>query len=259
MTIMKGIGTCLWLSAAILCWFFEGGKAMTVDEVLSIYQISVRVGSTVTPPGDGVLERVARSVERRNVSVRLSDLADELNPEILDGEKVQAFLEGLPSVPGETLTRLRGRTLYLNTMPLGASQPVLASAIRQRYKLLLPAEELGEVVTQADIDAVIDADTARRRSSMAHDALLRYSQHVSQLDARLSAINHDASERATLLREVSEARWRCHAAALTWRDNLQYLVRIKPTVAVQQELQEANAAAKKYLAPPRTGMPARTG
>lgn len=231
---------------------------MQVDDCLAQHQIIVRAGYTVVQPTSGASSRIESAVEQNNQAARLEGLEDDLNPEVLDPDKVEAFLLGLPGLPDETLGKLRDRVLYLNapTLFLGTATAITAHTLGQGYSLAVPESAPGGLV-QPTMSAEIDKALAQDLTGRAREATALFDQQVKELESRVAGLGQDSEELGSVLRELSLARSKRFAASMVWRDNSAALAQADPdNRELAAEAKRAREAAAEYVSPPWIGMPA---
>jgi hypothetical protein len=225
---------------------------MNADECLSQYKITTRVGHQEIAPGEGTLARVLTAVENSNARGRLPGLPDDLNPVILDAEKVKAFLNSLPAVPANDLERLRDRILYLNSsgLQLGSASAITPSILRSGYRLHVTDGPAGKIA-DVRLEAPIDKGLARARATKAKDTVGAMNREVEALEQKKKA-----GADSELLIALSTAQRKRYAAASVWRDLTKALAALEPENSeLQAEAKAAKEAASKYIVAPWTGMP----
>jgi hypothetical protein len=230
---------------------------MTARLCLEQHQISLRIGHAVIPPeatGDPELADVLRAYNR---AAAIEGLADELNPALLDPDKVAAFLEGLCRLPEEILDRLERSVIYLNApgLPLSPADPVRAGALRAGWPVESFESEPGALV-QLAIQAPPDLDLAGAHLQSARAATREFEEQVLALEAEVAGMKQRGRGYARALRRLSELKSKRFYAASVWRDSARILSEADPAdVALAEEAGKAAAAALVYVAPPRSGMP----
>jgi len=230
---------------------------MHVDDCLAQYQIIVRVGYTEVQPATGAWSRIESAVEQSNKAARLEGLEDDLNPEVLDAAKIEAFLGGLPDLPDETLSKLQERVLYLNapTLFLGTATAITCEALGRGYSLSVPGGAPGELV-QPTLSAQIDETRAQALANRARKATAEFNEQVQRLESRVADLGEESKELAGALRELSVARSKRFAASMVWRDNSVALAEANPEDReLAADAQEAKKAVAEYVSPPWIGMP----
>jgi hypothetical protein len=224
-------------------------------EFLARHAITLRIGSEKLPPGPDVLRRVPEAVGRANESRRFVDLPDDLNAELLDAEKVEAFLAALPTLGDDVTAALAGRVLYLNApnLRLGIASPYFAAALAAGYKLKVPAVQPGAIV-QPSLTASIDPQALLPRSAAARRATEEYNARVRELERAVEQIDtdRDPDKYAEAAAELGRAKYRRFQAASVWRGLATAVYSANSEdPATAAAWREASAAAERYVAPPR--------
>jgi hypothetical protein len=232
---------------------------MTAIDCLTSQQITIRIGHRQIDPTPEVLSQIRDAVGLSNQSARLPGLEDTLNPAVLDLAKVEAFLQGLPNLPDETLAQLQSRVLYLNTskLRLGTASPITVASLTQGYTLTVPYRPLGQLI-QPTLNAAIDIEHAQTLANQAREATQQFNQEVEDLEARVTELQSQPRSESLgeALRSLSLARSKRFAAATVWRDNSTALANTDPTnPTFTADAEAARQAATTYVSPPWTGMP----
>lgn len=228
-------------------------RIMTSDEILDKYAITTRVGPTEIPPGEGASAAIIAAVQKSEGSGRITGLPDDLNPVVLDKDKVEAFLSALPKVAGSALEKLRRRTLHLNnpSLQLHSYSAVTPAALRHGYTLEVDNAPEGSIAN-VQLDAAIDPKLGRERADRAKKAMQDADREVAELEKKKRQPNADSA----LFVAHSNAQRKRYAAASVWRDLVSALAtRDSNHRALQSEAAEAKQAASKYIVAPWTGMP----
>jgi len=229
-----------------------GGLMLTKkSEPVNPSQITLRIGYTEIELKPDIDLKVKAAVEENNQRARLEGLEDDLNPEILDLAKIEAFLQGLPKLPEEVLDQLRGRVLYLGapTLDLGTATAVTVETLKQGYSLTVPQVAQGGIV-QPTLKAVIDKSRAQDLVKRARSATVAFNQKVEKLEATVS------KDSAFGLRQLSLARSQRFAVSIVWKNNSLALMRAEPKNEIfKADAKQAEEAVAKYVAPSWIGMP----
>lgn len=229
-----------------------GGLMLTKKgKQVNLEQITIRIGYTEIEPGPDAGLKVKSAVEENNQKARLEGLDNDLNPEVLDLGKVEAFLEGLPKLSEEILDQLRGRILYLNapTLSLGTATAITAETLRQGYTLIVPEVVQGGIV-QPTLKATIDKNRAQDLVMRARPATAAFNQKVEKLEATVD------KDSASELRQLSLARSQRFAVSIVWKNNSLALLQAEPANEIfKADVEKAKKAAAKYVAPSWIGMP----
>lgn len=236
----------------VVTGLIRGGLIMTKqNKQVSLEQITVRIGYAEIGPEPEVGLKVKAAVEENNQKARLEGLEDDLNPEIIDLAKVEAFLLGLPKLPEETLEQLRGRVLYLNapTLYLEAASAVTVETLSQGYTLVVPQVARGGIV-QPTLKAAIDKSRAQDLVNRARPATTAFNLEVEKLEATVS------EDSASGLRQLSLARSQRFAVSIVWKNNSLALLQAEPANEIfKADFKQAEKAAAEYVAPSWIGMP----
>jgi len=230
---------------------------MRIDDCLSKYHLILRAGYAQIEPTSGILAKVRSAVEENNQAARLEGLEDELNPEVLDSAKVEAFVRGLPDLPDDALDRLRDRVLYLNapTLSLAPFTAITAEALDGGYSLTVPESPPGGLV-QPVLEAEIDRSRARQMIERAREATSLFDQEVKQMESQVAGLDKSSKERSAALDQLSLAQWKRYAASMVWRDSSSALAEAAPEDReLAAEAQRAQEAAAEYITAPWVGMP----
>jgi hypothetical protein len=172
----------------------------------SLDGIALRTGSARIPAVSSAAS-LRRFVADANAVQRIEGLPDDLNPAILDPDKVVRLAAALPRLPPATLARLAGHELYLDEpgLQVRAAFPSRAESFERPFAL-----QVGEVhgkAVMARVDLLPDLELARSRTREAasrHRALAEQEQAGSP----------GASSRLANERRIAVARtWRMNALA----------------------------------------------
>lgn len=176
--LLVGIG----LGSGALACQLRGGT-LDAGELIRGARIALEVGRLTIAPDDVTSARLADTVARFNMSVRLSGLDPDLDAEQLDVDKVTAFIDGLPCLPGSMLAHLNGQTLRLNlpTLELHTSSAVTPETLRAGYELEPDPTAVNQHLAPVRLIAMLSADLARAR-------ITRTGNAVAQRDALLCTI-----------------------------------------------------------------------
>lgn len=232
-------------------------KKTGLDDYLIKNHITLRVGYVQIEPGSDTISRVRLAIEKNNQEVGLEGLEDNLNPEILDSGKVEAFLRKLPTLQNEALNKLQDRVLYLNapTLSLGITTSLTAEIIEKGYSLTVPSVAVGGIV-QPTLNAPVDKTRAQDLIKRAREASSLFNQRVEGLELALANLHDDSEERGRLLSKLSHGKWQRFAVSIVWRDNSIALAKDEPeNQQFKKEAEKAKEAALRYVSPPWTGMP----
>ena len=218
---------------------------------VSLEQITFRIGYTQIEQGPDVGLKVKAAVEENNQKARLEGLEDDLNPEILNLAKVEAFLQELPKLPKEVLEQLQGRILYLNapTLKLSTATAITVETLKQGYSLTVPEVAQGEIV-QPTLKAAIDKTRAQDLVERARLATAAFNQEVEKLEATVD------KDSALGLRQLSLARSQRFAVSMVWKNNSLALLETEPANEIlKADAEQAKETAAEYVAPSWIGMP----
>jgi hypothetical protein len=226
-------------------------KTLNAQQIITLQNIALQVGSTTLLSKEFSLEKLLREVARFNDSVRLPGLEDDLNVEMLDAEKVRAFIDGLPGLPDQGIRQLTGRTLRLNfaAMRLHRFSSITAEQLRKDYSLVHDSQNANSHLANVRLLAVISPALARTRIQAARDAVARH-------DAQLRSMTSMESARASVT-ELAMIRQERRSAAMVWLALAHELKEQNPVGADVGELIQSarKALERESVAPPTGGMP----
>lgn len=232
-------------------------KKRMIDEFVSKHQVSIRVGHAVVAPQSGFVEKSLEAVKAYNAAASLPEWPDGLNPLHLDLTKVQAFLDGLPSLPTNTVDELQGKTILLNSssLHLGTGSSLAAASIAKGYQLKIDAS--GGPVLNPELVAAIDSLVARENIRLANEAFASQKQEVSRLEHEEQAIRGGAEgDLSKSLIQQSQAKTKLMYACNIAVNNLSELAAGYPgNVGLRDELRLAEERLDQYLVAPSMGMP----
>lgn len=184
-------------------------KKVSVARIIAAHGISFQVGPNTIPPQAFTEEKLLQEVAKFNADVRLPGLADELNAEVLDPEKVRAFLDGLAGLEEKALALVAGRTVRLNftAMHLHLSSAATARQLRAGYRIEHDSANPNAHLATVQVIVPLSSDLARRRIQAARDA-------IAQRDARLRELSSSAT--AATLPQAARLRQERRSAAMVW-------------------------------------------
>lgn len=185
-------------------------------------------------------------VAAANERERIEGLPDDLNPGILDPEKVVHLASALPRLEAATLARLAGNELYLDTsgMQVRAAYPSRPESFDRPFTLEI--DEIQGKTVLARVSLPPDLDLARSR---ARDAAAR----LHPLEEEVARIEQAGGGEAGPLRLAKERRL---AAAQVWRVNAAAWAQAAPGDPDAKEAAAASdAAASAYGISSRDGTP----
>jgi len=225
---------------------------MNSDPILLRYAITLRAGWKNIPPGEGASAAAIAAIERRNRFARLQGIPDELNPNMIDIDRVKSLFADLPAIPGEQLERLRGQTVNLQDVRLDLyTWSVLRSSGGRPVSHHVDAGVPGEAPCLVP-EGIIDAAMAHARIALAQKLIAAADAEVNALDRQFGASGGD---REAHLARSSAARRRSYAAGV-WRQLSAQLAAANPS---DRDLAAGAAAAaaahSRYLVPPFDGLP----
>jgi hypothetical protein len=234
----------------------DTGKTKNMNDVTSFpSDIKLRVGFAVVD-GPAWRAELTPAINESNRKARLEGLADQLNPAILDAEKVAAFLAVLPKLPAETLRSLAGRTLSLDSagLMLGASAPTRPATFAGPIRLEI--EDVQGDVVHAGLILQVDCARARERAAEARARIKTADDEVKALEARLPAASGTPDKERETLLALSVAR-RCRSAvAYVWQKNAKAWTECDGAdSAAKADLAAAARAVDSYALPLGSGMP----
>ncbi|NYZ12508.1 hypothetical protein HL658_08095 [Azospirillum sp. RWY-5-1] len=224
---------------------------MDADELIRKTRISLEVGRTTMAPDDFTPARLADAVARFDASVRLSGLDPDLDAEQLDLDKVAAFVDGLPCLPGSMLALLSGRTLRLNLpgLELHTSSAVTVETLRAGYGLEPDPTAANPHLAPVRLAAAPSASLARSR-------IARSAKAVDERDALLRPLTGQ-SETPETLREAARLRQERRSAAMVWASLADRLLRhdANDRWAAAEAAAARRALASESVGPAGGGMP----
>lgn len=198
---------------------------------------SARVAASAPPP------QLRSFVAAANEAQRIAGLPDNLNPALLDPDKVIRLAAALPRLPGATLAKLAGHDLYLDDpgLQVRAAFPSRPDSFDRPFTLEIQEVQGKTVLARVDLPADLDLARSRARDAAA--------QHRAQSDevARIE----QGGEGGTSLRAAKERRL---AVARTWRMNALAWAQAAPADPdAKAAAAAADAAARAGALPPRGG------
>jgi hypothetical protein len=234
-----------------------GGGDDALGDFLARNRITLRIGSHLLKPGPRLWDRIRAAVEQSNEPRRFHGLPDELNAELLDPARVEAFLRYLPSIDPATTERLADRILYLNApeLGLGLGSPYLAGTIARRFELSVPAVALGRLLLPR-LNASIDVSNVTARIAELERTLGKFNEQVTSLEDRLRQIDTDQNPDSyvQLANQLGDAKYRRHQASIVWRNLLRAAAVTLPGDAqLASEARAADQAVQRFAVPPRCG------
>jgi hypothetical protein len=229
----------------------KDSKTLNAKQIIAMQNIALQVGATTFLSKEFSLEKLLQEVARFNDRVRLPGLDDELNVEMLDGEKVRAFIDGLPGLEEQAIRQLAGRTLRLNfaVLRLHRFSCVTAEQLRAGYSLVHDSQSTNPQLANVRLLATISPALARARIQAARDA-------VARRDARLRSITAVKSASASVA-DLARIRQERRSAAMVWLALAHELTEQQPVASDVDELIEAarKALERESVAPQTGGMP----
>ena len=216
--------------------------------------VRLRLGQTQLAPSTKA-SALRAAIEASNRGLRLPDLADSLNPDIVDADKAAAFVARLPGLAKQSPQLFAGRELLLGHGPLqiGSADPTTAASFADPFELQV-VDVQGETLLARTTVTALPA-LARERAAEARARLLAENERVVALEARLGAAGA-VEEQRKLLDTLTPARSRRSALARTWLVNARALSeQPEADAASKADAMAATKAAKDYALPGRGSMP----
>lgn len=224
---------------------------MDAGQLIRKTRIALEVGRMIVAPDDFTPTRLADAVALFDAAVRLSGLDPDLDAEQLDPDKVAAFIDGLPCLPGSTIALLNGRTLRLNlpTLELHTSSAITPESLRAGYGLEPDPIAANPHLAPVRLAAMPSAGLARARIARARAA-------VAKRDALLRTVTA-SPETAEALREAAQLRQERRSAAMVWASLADRLLRHDPSdrSAAVEAAAAREALASESVGPSGGGMP----
>ena len=214
-----------------------------IPAVAARLDFSLRAGRATLPAASSPAELRA-FVAKANAERRIDGLPDEMNPSLLDADKVVHLAAGLPGLPAATLARLAGHDLYLDDpgLQVHAAFPSRAESFDAGFALDI-TEIQGKTVL-ARVGLPPDLALARER---ARNAALRF----GALSDDVTRLEHAKPVDVGALRLAKERRL---AVARYWRMNARAWAQAAPgEPAAAEAAAAADAAAHTAAIPPRGG------
>jgi hypothetical protein len=214
--------------------------------------LRVRVGRVTLPLESGAA--VSEAIERSNATLRVADLPDALNPDIIDPAKAAAFLAALGKLPTSELAPLAGHSVYLNApeLPVRATSPTTPASFSRLAGLEVADLQGDTALTRVRLP--LDCALAESQANSARSALAEADQAVAALERRHAAAGNGPDE-APALHALSAARARRFAIASAWLENATAVSACRPDDAkAQAERDAAHAEVTATAMPSGTGM-----
>jgi hypothetical protein len=230
-------------------------SSAALTDLLARRRISLRLLTDTIAPGlneDDLAHRLADGIARSNRSRAFDGLTDDLNPELLDPARIDAFLGGLPGLDDAALTRLDGRTLYLGAPNLGLqlTSPYTATDLAAGYALALPAVAPGALVMPV-LRANLNLPDVLARADDARKAVGEFDWQVNDWERSLREIDpdRDPDGYVAMSNKLADAKFRRYSAAIVWRNLLAAAAARDPAHAAAASAAEATVVT--YAVPPR--------
>jgi hypothetical protein len=214
--------------------------------------LRVRVGHVTVPLESG--GAVTEAIERSNAIVRVPDLPDALNPDIIDPAKAAAFLAALAKLPWSDLAPLAGHSVYLNApeLPVRTTSPTTPDSFSRLSGLEVADLQGDTALTRVRLP--LDCALAEAQANSARRALADVDQAVTALERRHVAAENGPDE-ASALHALSAARARRFAIASTWLENASAVSACRPDDAkARADRNAAHAEVNASAMPSGPGM-----
>lgn len=211
-------------------------------QVLRARKVTLLAGAAMVTPENTSRENVCVAIASHAELSRLQGLPDDLNPLILDPERVLAFIEGLPQQTENVLHKLENKFVALGSegLRLSVTSPIEAASIATGYELLLPVKD--GLVISAALRTSVRHSFAQAIAAKAKNTLDDVVQEVKRLE-----------ESGAFYTELSQAKWRRFAIATVWRLATASLAEVDRRY--RSEAKEAAKQASAFVTPPWVELP----
>lgn len=197
-----------------------------------------------TLPASAAPAELRAFVATANAARRIEGLPDDMNPALLDPDKVVHMAAGLPRLPAATLARLAGHDLYLDDPGLQTHAAFPSHPENFDTGFHLDIDEIQGRTVLARVDLKPDPGLARERT---RNAALRF----GALSDDVARMEHAKPPDPGALRLAKERRL---AVARYWRMNARAWAQGAPgDPAAPEAAAAADAAARAAAIPPRSG------
>ncbi|MCU0448052.1 MAG: hypothetical protein MUE85_24385 [Microscillaceae bacterium] len=228
---------------------------MNIHNWLTYYNLKLEVYFKEILPAQFNWDFLSNEIDNYNNLSSINELPDYLNPDCVDKNKVQVFLEKLPVCPYEIVNHLKNRVIYLRNPNLGLGQglPFEADLWQKSMQFYWQADEPQELFR---LGIKVDFDLAQAQQ-LAQEAQQKYEDaqnKLSQLEIIL-AQTEESPELGDIL--IQKSNWQSikFALAQVWRNNQQLINDKSPSTLVSLALSKAQAACDESLVVPNLGMP----
>jgi hypothetical protein len=184
---------------------------------------------------------LAGFVAAANDKARIKGLPDDLNPGIIDADKLGAMVASLPAQPDDVRAALAGHTLNVGAGGLGvlAIEPTPKNAFGNAYRLTI--ERVVGTHVLAHADAPIDPALAKQRTEAA-------AKEVTAAERAMHAVEHGKPDPDGL--GAGDVRWRRAQAASGYLLLANAWASAEPdNAAAKKAVASASKAAKSYAMP----------
>lgn len=226
-----------------------------VTDLLARRRITLRLLSDTIAPGlsaPDLAARLADATARANRARAFDGLPDDLNPELLDPARIDAFLRGLHRLPDATLAALDGRSLYLGAPDLGLqlTSPYSPADLAAGYALTVAAAPPGGLVMPV-LRAILNLPDVLARADDARKAVGEFDWQVNDWERSLREIDPDLDPDGyvRVSDKIADAKFRRYSAAMVWRTLLAATAAQDPAHA--DAARAADAAVAEYAVAPR--------
>ena len=230
-------------------------NSTALTELLARRRVSLRLLTDTIAPGlspADLAHRLSDAIARSNRSRAFDGLTDDLNPELIDPVRVDAFLRGLPGVGDALLASVDGRTLYLGAPDLGLqlTSPYTAADLAAGYALSVPSVAPGALVMPT-LRANLNLPDVLARSDDARKAVGEFDWQVNDWERALREgdSDRDPERYVALSNKLADAKFRRYSAAIVWRNLLAAAAAHDPAHAAAASAAEAAVGA--YAVPAR--------
>ncbi len=222
-----------------------GVTSLTIaDEIRFISPIGFRVGHNIIEPSTLLnWEALKVKIIHENQIHSVENLPVSLNLEIIDIEKVYAFLMAIAKFQHEALDGVAGKLIYLNHVPLllSAAAPTKANELSNISELKLERSSSKLMFVQSNVK--IDCLLARSTTKQAQSATNKYNADVTDLlYPKDDFVN------------LAIAKTRRFRAAQAWHLNSEILFQCNPdNLKYKLGFEKAGKAVSKYVVAPSSG------
>ncbi len=247
------LAVLLLLSATPDC---AGSRPSMIEQWLRQHDLQIQVRGSALPPSADLIERVLQEVAVYNREAQLEGLAEDLNPALLDPEKVKIFLQRLPLEAPDPGPRLRGKVLYLRAAKLGLRwvDPIDVAQLQRGFHITFPDPGASPYIHPV-LQAPIDSARARELANRARAACKQYDEQVRKSQAEVDATPKSDPGYRLRFAALMAARRKRFATAGAWATAANALAAASPgDHELREDALRAGQAVQDYTLLPG-GMP----